>query len=166
MSVVKRFLLIVCLVLPGQLQAAAVVGEVAPELSLPEVVGEETISPSSLRGKVVYVDFWAAWCGPCRVSFPQLQLLRDDLGEKGFEVLAISVDEQASDARAFLEEVPVTYPVVHDGEGVTPAVYGVLGMPTGYLIDREGVVRDIHQGYRKSDGEKLRAKIVTLLGEE
>ena len=163
---IKRLLLVVCLFLPGPLQAAAVVGEMAPALSLPEVVGDETISLSSLRGQVVYVDFWASWCGPCRVSFPQLQEIRDDLGQRGFEVLAISVDEQASDARAFLEEMPVTYPVVHDGKGVTPAAYGVLGMPTGYLIDREGVVRDIHQGYRKTDGEKLREKIITLLGEQ
>ncbi|MCB1732449.1 MAG: TlpA family protein disulfide reductase, partial [Halieaceae bacterium] len=60
----------------------------------------------------------------------------------------------------------VSYPVVRDGSGATPAAYGILGMPTGYLIDRDGVVRLVHQGYRKSDGEALRASILELLGEQ
>ena len=155
-----------CLCLPLWVQAAGVaVGQVAPAVSLPNLSVAGETSLESLRGKVVYVDFWASWCGPCRVSFPQLQQLRDELGPKGFEVLAINVDEVETDARQFLSEVPVSYLVVRDAEGITPQTFGILGMPTGYLIDRQGIVREIHQGFRKSDGEKLRTAIVALLGE-
>lgn len=143
----------------------ALVGQAAPAVSLPELHSAGEVSLESLRGNVVYLDFWASWCGPCRVSFPQLEALRGELGPQGFEVLAISVDENASDALQFLSEVSVTYPVVHDAEGATPQVYGILGMPTGYLIDRQGIVREVHQGFRKSDGAALRTKIVELLGE-
>jgi len=147
-------------------QAAGVtVGQVAPAVSLPNLSVADEASLESLRGKVVYVDFWASWCGPCRVSFPQLEQLRNELGPKGFEVLAINVDEVEADARQFLSEVPVSYLVVRDAEGITPQTFGILGMPTGYLIDRKGIVREIHQGFRKSDGEKLRTAIVALLGE-
>lgn len=140
-------------------------GQQAPAVNLPAVSGASGATLESLRGKVVYVDFWASWCGPCRVSFPQLEELRAELSGKGFEVLAISVDEDEADSVKFLSDVPVSYPVVWDGVGSTPIAYGVMGMPTGYLVDREGIVRDIHQGYRKSDGEKLRTVIIQLLGE-
>ena len=140
-------------------------GQAAPAVSLPQLSGAGEVSLESLRGKVVYLDFWASWCGPCRVSFPQLEQLRNELGPAGFEVLAINVDEVESDAQAFLSEVAVSYLVVRDGEGITPGAYGILGMPTGYLIDRQGIVREIHQGFRKSDGVKLRTKIQELLGE-
>lgn len=140
-------------------------GQAAPPVQLPELSGAGDVSLESLRGKVVYLDFWASWCGPCRVSFPVLQQLRDELGPDGFEVLAINVDEIESDARQFLSEVPVSYLVVRDGKGVTPKAYGIIGMPTAYLIDRKGIVRQIHQGFRKSDGAQLRAAVVELLGE-
>lgn len=140
-------------------------GQPAPAVSLPQLSGGGEVSLESLRGKVVYLDFWASWCGPCRISFPQLEQLRNELGAQGFEVLAISVDESESDALAFLATMPVSYPVVYDGEGASPQAYGLLGMPTGYLIDREGVVQHIHQGFRKSDGARLRTAIVELLGE-
>lgn len=113
----------------------------------------------------VLVDFWASWCGPCRVSFPQLEQLRQELGPRGFEVLAVNVDESEPDALGFLEKVPVSYPVVRDGSGDSPRAYGVPGMPTGYLIDRTGAVRLVHQGYRRSDGAALRDAIIELLGE-
>jgi len=147
--------------------AAVQVGESAPPVALPLLAaaspGELTLE--SLRGKVVYLDFWASWCGPCRVSFPQLEQLRQELGPRGFEVLAVNVDEFEQDALRFLDELAVTYPVVRDGAGATPATYGILGMPTGYLIDRAGIVRLVHQGYRKSDGAALRAEIIELLAE-
>lgn len=143
----------------------AIVGQEAPPVRLPALSGGGDVSLESLRGKVVYLDFWASWCGPCRVSFPILEALASELGPDGFEVLAINVDEVESDAQEFLSDVPVSYLVVRDAEGVSPQTYGILGMPTGYLIDREGVVREIHQGFRKSDGDQLRTEIVKLLGE-
>ena len=143
----------------------AVVGQKAPAVSLPALSGSGDISLESLRGKVVYVDFWASWCGPCRVSFPILENLATELGPEGFEVLAINVDEVEEDAQQFLSDMPVSYLVVRDAEGVSPQAYGIMGMPTGYLIDREGVIREIHQGFRKSDGDELRAEIVMLLKE-
>lgn len=166
MSRCKKALLGLFLCLPLMVQASgAVVGEAAPEVSLPLLSGEGEVSLSSLRGKVVYLDFWASWCGPCRISFPQLEELHAELGPRGFEVLAINVDEVEADARQFLSEVPVNYPVVRDAAFQSPKSYGILGMPTAYLIDREGIVRSIHQGFRKSDGAKLRTGIIQLLGE-
>jgi thiol-disulfide isomerase/thioredoxin len=148
--------------------AGVQVGQSAPPISLPLLATDnaEVLTLYSLRGKVVYLDFWASWCGPCRVSFPQLEELRQELGPRGFEVLAVNVDEFEPDALRFLEEVSVSYPVVRDGAGDTPATYGILGMPTGYLIDRSGTVRLVHQGYRKSDGAALREDIIELLGEQ
>jgi thiol-disulfide isomerase/thioredoxin len=141
------------------------VGQAAPAIDLPLLSGDGSASLQALRGKVVYLDFWASWCGPCRVSFPLLEQLREELQGQGFEVLAVNVDEFEADAMQFLKEVPVSYPVVRDAAGVTPQTYGILGMPTGYLIDQSGVVREIHQGFRKSDAAKLRTAISELLGE-
>ena len=158
-------LLGLCLVISGASAAGIQPGQQAPALTLPSLAKQPSgsVSLAELRGKVVYLDFWASWCGPCRVSFPQLEQLRSELGSRGFEVLAVNVDEFEADALQFLEEVPVSYPVVRDASGDSPARFGILGMPTGFLIDRQGMVRAVHQGYRKSDGAKLRADILQLL---
>ena len=162
----QRIVLTLCLCLPAWASAAGVaVGDTAPAVSLPALSADGEISLQSLQGKVVYLDFWASWCGPCRVSFPLLEKMRAELGSRGFEVFAINLDEVEADALQFLSEVPVSYPVVRDGAGATPQTFGILGMPTGYLIDRQGVVRDIHQGFRKSDSEDLHSAVVELLGE-
>ena len=160
--------LIACLLcLPLLTQAGGVKpGQAAPEVSLPLLPGGETLTLSSLSGTVVYLDFWASWCGPCRISFPQLEALRQELGGRGFEVYAISVDEVRESALGFLEEFSVSYPVLIDSSGATPQTYGVLGMPTGYLIDRQGIVREVHQGYQQGDGVNLRSAILELLAED
>lgn len=165
---VLRLVLAGLLLLPLCAAATVVqVGDTAPSLELPLLsAGDaDSLSLASLRGRVVYLDFWASWCGPCRVSFPQLEQLREELGSRGFEVLAVNVDEFQADAEEFLAQLPVSYPVVRDASGDSPQRFGILGMPTGFLIDREGVVRAVHQGYRKSDGPKLRAEVLRLLEE-
>ncbi len=164
----KQWVLLCLLALSALPAGAAVqVGQSAPPVSLPllSAGSPDRLSLDGLRGNVVYLDFWASWCGPCRLSFPQLEQLRQELGPQGFEVLAVNVDEFEPDALEFLEDVPVSYPVVRDATGETPRSYGVPGMPTGFLIDRSGSVRLIHQGYRKSDGAALRSAIIELLEE-
>ena len=161
----SRALPIALLCLPLLAQSAPVsVGQQAPAIDLPLLPGgPENIQLADLRGKVVYVDFWASWCGPCRVSFPLLEEMRTELSPRGFEILAVNVDEFVDDALEFLMELPVSYPIAYDPQGVSPQAYGINGMPTGFLIDRAGVVSKVHQGFRSSDAEKLRAEIVKLL---
>jgi len=161
------FLTALCLLFPTWAYTSPVsVGDIAPEVELRQLPSNrEILSLHSLRGKVVYLDFWASWCGPCRLSFPQLDAIRNELGAEGFEVYAINVDEFEDDALRFLAERPVSYPVVRDATGNTPADWGVPGMPTGFLIDRKGVIRHIHIGFRKSDGAKLRAVVINLMRE-
>lgn len=163
---IRAGLLALTLVLTQFALAGVTGGQAALPLVLPNLPQDGgNTSLESLRGKVIYLDFWASWCGPCRVSFPQLESLRGELGGRGFEVLAVSVDENQEDALLFLEERPVSYPVVWDPSGESPAAWGILGMPTGYLIDRDGKVRLVHRGFRKGDGERLREEILELLGE-
>ncbi|MBT4521408.1 MAG: TlpA family protein disulfide reductase [Halieaceae bacterium] len=162
-------LVLLCLLIGWPLPGSTLdIGEPAPPIALPTLptlpAGEE-VRLSNLKGKVVYLDFWASWCGPCRISLPALERIYRDLKEQGLEVLAVGVDEHKRDALAFLKDFPVSYPVVWDSSGDTPSRYQVPGMPTAFLIDRNGIVREVHIGFRKSDAEALRAKIVELLDE-
>ena len=136
---------------------AAEEGEVAPGFSLPDLRNpSQSLSLDDYRGQVVYLDFWASWCGPCRRSFPVLEEVYKEFAEQGFTVVAVNVDEETELALEFLERYPVSYPLLLDPEGNTPALYGIKGMPTAYLIDRAGVVRHVHEGFRKSDAEVVR----------
>jgi thiol-disulfide isomerase/thioredoxin len=143
--------------------------EQAPDFTLPRLntADGSEISLADFRGKVVYVDFWASWCPPCLVSIPLLNELRDKYVAAGkpFEVLAVNVDSDPQSGIEFLLDEPVNYVVVSDPEGKTPALYGVPGMPTSYLVDAEGRVRLVHEGFKRSDIDKIEAKVVKLLEE-
>ena len=135
----------------------------AAEFTLALNSGNE-MSLSDLRGKVVLVDFWASWCGPCRISLPVMDQLFNEFNEQGFTVVAVNLDKNISEAKAFLKDHPVSYPLIRD-DGSLPKRFGVQGMPTAFLVDHTGTVRAVHEGFRKGDEKKLRAQIVRLLNE-
>jgi|CXWL01.1.fsa_nt_gi thiol-disulfide isomerase/thioredoxin len=139
------------------------VGAPAPAIEQPPIPDMPPIKLADLKGKVVLVDFWASWCSPCLKSLPLYDALRKEFDRSDFEILAVSVDEEIEDARSFLATHPVSYPVVHDGGGVTALAYGLKAMPSSYLIDRAGVVHARHAGFKEADIDALRTEIQSLV---
>jgi cytochrome c biogenesis protein CcmG, thiol:disulfide interchange protein DsbE len=116
----------------------------------------------SLKGQVVYVDFWASWCAPCRESFPWMNRLQQELGPRGLVIIGVNVDRDRAEAERFLHAHPARFRIVFDPDGVLPEKFGVHGMPTSFLIDRDGRTRSRHDGFRLADREAL-AKLVRAL---
>jgi thiol-disulfide isomerase/thioredoxin len=131
-------------------------GEFGLEGSLPE-----------RAGKVVLVDFWATWCGPCKASFPAYTTLQRELAERGFTIIAVSVDKQKGQYDEFVKKFAPAFPTVRDAAQKMAAAVKVPGMPTSYLIDRQGVLRSVHTGFH-GDGtaRDLRDEIIKLLEEK
>ncbi len=117
-------------------------------------------------GKVVLVDFWASWCAPCKASFPVYSRLQSAYADRGLEVIAVSVDEDASAFSAFVAKLKPTFATVHDPGHKLVGAVKVPTMPTSYLVDRAGKVRFMHAGFHGEQTEReLRGEIETLLGE-
>jgi len=115
------------------------------------------------RGKITLLDVWATWCEPCRRSLPFYERLRAELTSRGFEVLAVSVDESDDDVRAFLAKAPVSFPVFHDPSGEIPGKLGAHAMPTSYLLDRDGNIRFRHDGFEVGDEAIVAARVRALV---
>jgi cytochrome c biogenesis protein CcmG, thiol:disulfide interchange protein DsbE len=121
---------------------------------------------NAYRGKVVYLDFWASWCGPCKQSFPWMETLKDAYGRQGLTVIAVNLDMDRADADIFLERFRPTFEVRFDPKGELAALYKVRAMPSSVLIDRHGVARFTHEGYRPVDGAAYEAQVRELLAEK
>jgi thiol-disulfide isomerase/thioredoxin len=140
-------------------------GQPAPSFALPaELSGN--VSLAQLKGKVVYLDFWASWCGPCRQSFPWMNEMHAKYGSKGLVILAINVDANTADAKKFLGETPAVFEIAYDAKGVTPKAFGIKGMPTSYLIDRTGKVLSTHTGFNPSKKSEIEAALKHALENE
>jgi peroxiredoxin len=134
----------------------------APDFTLPAHKGG-TIQLSKLRGKVVYVDFWASWCGPCRRSFPWMNAMHKRYGAKGLVIVAVNLDREAALANKFLKELPPDFHVVFDPKGDVAKRYGIPGMPSSYIIGRNGRIQYSHAGFREANKADLESRIKTLL---
>lgn len=121
---------------------------------------------TSLRGRVVYLDFWASWCGPCRQSFPWMEAMKSTYGAQGLEIITVNLDRDRADADRFLKQFHPTFDLRFDPKGELAEQYKVQGMPSSVLIDRHGVTRFMHVGFRPVDGAIYEAQLRELLAEK
>ena len=143
-------------------------GQIEPGAPLPSMQnkGLEGALPE-LKGKVVLVDFWASWCGPCKKAMPELNTFHREYGGKGLVVLGVNMDDKAADKDRFVAANPVEFPLVRDARHEYVKTIEPKSMPTTLLVDKKGVVRFVHNGFK---GEKtsaaLKTQIEQLLAEE
>ncbi len=133
----------------------------APDIKLPTASG--TVQLSDLKGKVVYLDFWASWCLPCKKSFPWMKDIKKRYAEQGFAIVAVNLDKERALADAFLKQMDVNFTVAFDESGNSASKYKLRGMPSSYLIGRDGKVHASHIGFREKDKDELEQAIKNLL---
>ena len=139
------------------------VGDEAPNFMLRDLAGN-IVSLSQLRGKVVLLNFWATWCGPCRVEMPAMEQLYRTLPRGEFEILAVSTDSQgAAVTRPFQKRMGFTFPILHDSEYRVGLAYGARTIPITFMVDRQGIVRQKIFGARDWDSREARDLIQALL---
>jgi len=147
--------------------AAALVGKPAPDFSAESISGEGPTSLKDAKGTVVILDFWATFCGPCKKSFPKYQALVEQFGGE-VNILAVSVDEPEDGTKdkiiEFAKNTGVKFAVVWDKDAKAVKLYSPPTMPTSFVIDKEGVVRHVHSGYKDGEEDKIAEEVKALLG--
>lgn len=156
----QLILILAAVLLQANVSAAA---EQAPDLRLYTDQGDFDLS--SLRGKVVYLDFWASWCKPCLKSFPWMREMKQAYADKGLEVVAVSVDSDREAADEFLRElgIDVNFIIAYDERGMAASLYELRGMPSTYLLGRDGRIYASHVGFRERDKQELEDVLNKLL---
>lgn len=144
---------------------AAETGQEPPQCEAVMANNQQTLDLNTYKGKVVLIDFWATWCPPCKKSMPFLNSFRNEKQKEGFEIIAINVDENTEEAKQFLTNNPVDYPIAFDSKGSCPSVFDVKAMPSSYLVDKSGKIRLVHLGFRDGDETIIREHVTQLLAE-
>jgi thiol-disulfide isomerase/thioredoxin len=148
-------------ILPDSLQAQSkLLNKPAPEFVRTDLSGRQ-VDLKALRGKVVLLNFWATWCGPCQVELPQFQAWQDKYGSEGLQVIAVSMDDEAAPVRAAVRRMHLRLPVVMGDDKLGSLYGGVLGLPITFLIARDGTVVDRHEG--AADPPMMERKVRALL---
>lgn len=119
----------------------------------------------ALKGQVVYLDFWASWCGPCKASFPWMEKMHRRYEKQGLKVIAVNLDQEPQLAKNFLKENSASFDIVYDPQGILAQAFGVEAMPTSYLINRSGEAKIKHSGFHSHDEAKYEREIKSLLRE-
>jgi cytochrome c biogenesis protein CcmG/thiol:disulfide interchange protein DsbE len=129
----------------------------------PATPADELLDLAAFKGRVVYLDFWASWCAPCRESFPWMNRLQQQLGPEGLVIVAVNVDRERRDADRFMRAHAPHFRIVFDPEGLLPEKFAVRGMPTSFLISRDGRVQARHEGFRLADRDALAREVQALM---
>jgi thiol-disulfide isomerase/thioredoxin len=137
----------ICVAAPAALK----VGDVMPDLAGFKLEGK---LPDSMKGKIVIVDFWASWCGPCKDSFPAMNDLQKKYGDQGLVVIAVNEDEEKADMQDFLKANAATFAVVRDAQQKLVAIAGIQTMPSSFVLDETGKVRFTHNGFHGAQTRK------------
>lgn len=146
----------------GALALLAHAGDTAPDVTLYALDGKP-FTLASLRGKVVLLDFWASWCAPCRKSFPFLDELQKAHANAGLQIIGLTLEEDDDAVTGFLASVPANFTIARDTSERAGEAFGVVAMPTSFLIDREGRLAARFEGGDASVHKKIEAAVTTLL---
>jgi len=139
-------------------------GDAPPAIDMPDQT-DKKVNLSALKGKVVVIDFWASWCGPCRQEMPVLEELYKKYAAQGLVIIGINIDSNSKKMNNFLKGTPVTFRIVHDRKLAVASKYEPETMPSSYFIGRDGKIRHVHEGFRKKDAAEIEARIKGLLAE-
>jgi thiol-disulfide isomerase/thioredoxin len=145
---------------------AVEVGAFIPKCAVLGIGENQSLDLNQYKGKVLYVDFWASWCGPCAKSFPFLNEMHEQFKDQGLQIVGVNLDENADDAKAFLAKYPASFTVAADVSKQCAKDFAVKAMPSSYLIDRNGVVQHVHLGFRPGEAQELRTLVEKLLSEK
>ena len=159
-----RYLLIICL-LAFSTTFSHAKGQF-PDFQLSLYKQQVEISNQDLSGKVLYVDFWASWCGPCRKTFPFMNELQAEFSDQEFQIVAVNMDELVEDADKFLERYPAEFPIYRDAQNKLAKELNLPGLPTAYIVDKKGVIRAVHTGFKERTKGKTLKQIRYLVEEE
>jgi peroxiredoxin len=140
-------------------------GSPAPDFRLMDMHGK-VVSLSDFQGKVVLLNFWATWCGPCRIEMPAMEALYRSMQSKGLEIVAVSVDQQGTAVtRPFQEAMGLSFPILHDQDYEVGLTYGARTLPMTFAIDRKGIIRQVVFGSRDWNSPEARRGIAEVLQE-
>ncbi len=159
-------LVLLMLAVASQSLYAVDVGASLPDCTLTSMEDKQNLTLMQYQGKVLYVDFWASWCGPCAKSFPFLNGLHQQLKGQGLHIVAVNLDENLADAKAFLAKYPASFEVMADVSKQCAKDFDVQAMPSSYIVDRKGIVHHVQLGFKPGEAQDLQQMVEKLLHEK